>query len=74
MRAPASFPFQQRKGDEPLAKPSTPRSNPRAYLYVLIPAGFVLLVVVLLALGWWEREVTPEPTETVGGSEVEAEE
>lgn len=26
----------------------------------MIPGGFVLLVLVLLIMGWWEEDVTPE--------------
>lgn len=50
-----------------MAQDPTPKRGPgKSLFYVLIPAGFVLLIVIMMLSGWWQNE-SEEGVETVPG-------
>jgi len=46
-------------------KPEPKRGMPRSLIYVFVPLGFVLLVVILVLGGFWTQETTEEPASVV---------
>lgn len=41
--------------------PKPTRGMPRSLFYAMIPAGFLLLILILVFTGFWTQEVTDSP-------------
>ncbi|MEI4264145.1 hypothetical protein [Roseovarius sp. D0-M9] len=45
--------------------PKPTRGMPRSLIYAMIPAGFIVLVLILILYGAWVQEETEEPPTVV---------
>ncbi len=41
--------------------PKSTKGMSRGLIYAMIPAGFILLVLILIFSGFWKQETTEEP-------------
>jgi TRAP-type C4-dicarboxylate transport system permease small subunit len=41
--------------------PKPSRGMPRSLIYAMIPLGFILLVIVMIAVGVWSEDSAPPP-------------